>query len=131
MSHQPQQPHLVFWILWASMLVGIVFITQFLGGGFPSGTSAKPPSYVMFLITISGACISTLIRWFILPKINNLESLLTTMIIGLALAESTTLLGIFLIGNEFPSEQRIALGISFIALVQYMPLYLSKLNASK
>ena len=53
------------------------------------------------------------------------------MIIGLALAEGTGILGIFLIGSDFPETQRITFIASVAAILQYIPTYASSTKLAK
>lgn len=53
----------------------------------------------------------------------NLKALLPVMIIGLVLAEFTGILGMFMLGSDYPTDQRVALICSFAAMLQYIPFY--------
>ena len=119
---------LIFWIIWGSILMSLLTIIQVIAGGFPSGTSKENLDVGLSLAVVLGACISTFIRWNILPKVSKPQPLLVTMIIGLVLAESTGILGVIFIGSEFPSEQRVAIIVSILAALQYIPFYASKLH---
>ncbi len=122
LSPQPIQ----FWVVWIAITVGLVPIIQFVGGGFPDGTSETKLALPLLLATIAGAFISTIIRWTVLPKYNTAIPLFITMIIGLALAELTGFLALFLVGPQFPTEQKFALIFSLLAILQYIPLYSKK-----
>jgi hypothetical protein len=129
-SDTPPQP-IIFWLIWTTILTGLFYILFFVGGGWPSGNNTASVSSLLLFMILSGAVISTIIRWAVLPRINSIQSVFTTMIIGLALAEGTGILGIFLIGSDFPETQRITFIASVAAILQYIPTYASSTKLAK
>src|SRR5690349_3074408 len=87
---------LVWWILWASILVGLVLIYVFVARGAPKPAAAKD-----VLVNLAGVVplfVSIVIRWLVLPRYHDLTRALPAFIVGLALAEACGILGIFLGG---------------------------------
>ena len=93
---------LVAWVIWGAILMGLFVLQFFIGGGIPTGDQIENPPTVMSLICIAGVAIGTLIRWLVIPKLNDNLKLLPAMIVGLALCESSGLLQMFLLGKEYP-----------------------------
>jgi hypothetical protein len=67
--------------------------------------------------------VSIVIRWLVLPRYDNLKSAFPIFIIGLALAESCGILGIF-IGGPF-RDDLFVLGV--LGVVQFVPLFARRL----
>lgn len=106
--------------------MGLIIIQFVVGGGFPTGENEEAVPSSLLLAALAGVSISVVVRWLILPKVTKMESLLPVMIVGLALAESSGILGIFLIGPKFPETQQLVLLLSLAGIIQFIPLYLSK-----
>jgi hypothetical protein len=128
-NNSPQK--VTFWIIWLSVLAGMFFILFFAAGGWPSGDETKSDSRMLISISLSGVLISTIIRWLILPRISSAQSLLSTMIIGLAFAESTGILGLFLIESDFPGTQKMMFIASIVGVLQYIPTYTLQIKEAK
>lgn len=125
-SKQPPVPF-VFWVIWFAIFNGLFIIQFFAAGGIPKGENVGDAP--MTLIAIAGglAFVSMIVRFIIIPKIDVIEKLLSAMIIGLALAESVGIIGMFLVGKEFP-ETRLALFITSIsAVAAFAPVYVHAL----
>src|SRR6478609_12061205 len=85
---------LVWWTLWAAFQVGIFMIYFFLGK-FSSGGAASAES-ITWLAAIAPVLFSAVIRWVILPRVAAATAALPLFIAGIALAEVTCFLGIFI-----------------------------------
>lgn len=118
---------LTFWVIWFAIFSGIFIIQVFAAGGFPSGENEGQPPMVILLLSIGAVVISTAIRWLVIPKIKQVQPLLTAMIIGLALAEGCAILGMFVLGPEFPQSKVLLFTIGAGAVFQYMPTYASRI----
>lgn len=123
MNKQGEAPAIIFWIIWGSILMGLFILQTFIIGGFHTGGAEEPVTSPLIAICLSGAIASFVVRWMVLPRQSSLATQLPTMIIGLALAESTGLLGMFLIGSSYPSLQLLTFFLSVLAVVQFMPVY--------
>jgi len=125
-----KSPQIVFWIIWASILIGLFILQMFVGGGIPAGESSEGLSIIWLTITFGGAIASTVYRWTVFPKIKGPE-LLTMMIVGIAGAEFTGIAGMFFVESGFPTEKRLAFIVSVMAIFQYIPFYAPKANKSE
>ena len=118
MSNQ-SYPDLPFvkWIIWFSILIGLVILQIFVGGGFPSGQDKGSPPISMLVLTFSG-----FVKY---------ESMMTAMVIGLALAEGTGIFGMFVLDSDFPSYKTGAFFCSIIGIVQFAPTYFPKISGPR
>ncbi len=116
-------PAITLWIIWFAILTGLFILQTFIVGGFHTGPASSPVSSGMVAICMSGIIIASFIRWFILPRQSSLAAQLPVMIIGLAFAELTGLLSMFLIGKAYPSMQLLGFILSVLAILQFMPVY--------
>ncbi|MFM2197363.1 MAG: hypothetical protein RLZZ505_795 [Verrucomicrobiota bacterium] len=119
----PKPSATVFWILWFSLLNGIIIITFFVGGGLPEGDNQGNPPPLMIGLAALLAVISVAMRFLVIPKTKELEQLLPLMLVGIAFAESVGIIGIFVVAKEFP-ETRLALFVTSVsAILAYAPFY--------
>jgi hypothetical protein len=117
MNNRPNPQPLVWWALWASFQVGIVFFYYFLGQATTQPeTNHESPAWLAGFIPFA---LSAGIRWLVLPRINTAQPALTIAIIGIAFAEVCCFLGLFI----FPAHKRELFVISFIGILQFMPIF--------
>ena len=131
MDTLPKNQVLVYWILWAAILWGMMFLQFFHGGGIPAGEDAPNPPQGIFIFCISIIAISTIIRWILIPKAKDRGKLLVLMIIGLALIDGAQIFQLFLIGPDYPQKQITILVLALIGAVQFVPTYAKKINSNK
>ena len=117
---------LIAWVIWGAILMGLFVLQFFIGGGIPTGDEMENPPTVMSLICIAGVAIGTLIRWLVIPKLNDNLKLLRAMIVGLALCEGSGFLQIFLLGKEYPDTQKLIFVLAVLGVVQFAPTYFKK-----
>ena len=102
---------------------------QFLAaGGIPKGSNDgdAPPGIIGIAALL--AVVSEAIRFLLIPKIKDPGKLLPVMIIGLAMAEAIGIIGMFVVGREFP-ETRIALFVTSVSAVTvFAPVYIHSLS---
>jgi len=122
-SPQPAQPLVVWWALWAAFQIGIVFIYFKLGQSASAPHSHEPSPWQLGLLP---ALISGAIRWSIFPRIRNAQKALPLFIIGIALAEVSCFLGMFI----FPSHKLPLFVASLIGIFQFIPYYAGRLDSS-
>jgi len=117
---------LVWWILWASILVGLCVIYLVLGRTKP----LPPPSSADLLINLVGFVplfVSIVIRWLVLPRYTDPARAFVVFIIGLSLAEGCGIIGIFL-GGPY-RDALFVLGV--LGITQYAPFYAKKIFEPK
>lgn len=119
-----KQHALVMWVLWFAQLQAAFIFQMFLGDGFSkAANAAEPMALWLWLICCVPLVLATAIRWLIIPKIQLPQQQLMAMIIGLALAEGTVLLSIFLVAPDYPQNQIGILMVAVVALIQFAPSY--------
>ena len=116
---------MVFWIIWASILAGLIIIYLFLGRG-----PVKPVVAADLPVNLAGIVplfISIVVRWLVLPRCHELMRAFPVFIVGLALAEACGLMGIFL-GGPY-RESLFVLGV--LGVTSYVPLFAKRLLEPK
>jgi len=114
---------LVWWIIWGSILAGLVIVYFFLGRGRPLPAPVAARESLRGLIGIVPLFVSIVLRWLVLPRYANPARALVVFIMGLALAEAAGFLGIFLGGIY--REDIFVLGV--LGVAQYVPFYARQL----
>jgi hypothetical protein len=109
---------LIWWILWAVILAGLVIIYVLLGRA-PAKAPAPGENPLTGLIGLAPLFVSIIIRWLVLPRLSDIRRAFPMFIAGLVLAESCGLLGIFL-GGVY-KDDLFLLGV--LGIVQFMPLF--------
>ena len=92
------------------MIIGNMIAVQFrLGGGIPQGRNPEGEYGPSAFIAIAGfmAIASTIIRWLVIPRKADYKQLLILMIIGIALANTISYFGIFLIRPIYPQTKAV------------------------
>lgn len=132
MKQSPNPPTtFVFWIIWFAIFNGLFFLQFFAAGGIPKGENEGDAPLAFVAIAGALALTSMVIRFLVIPKLDTVEKLLPAMIVGLVLAESVGIVGMFLIGKEFP-ETRLALFVTSVsAVAAFAPIYSHSLLARK
>jgi hypothetical protein len=112
---------MVWWIIWAAILSGLLVIYFFLGRGPlpPVVPGANPLANLIGLVPLF---VSIIIRWLVLPRSAGPVPAFGMFIAGMALAEACGLLGIFL-GGPY-RDDLFVLGV--LGVTQYVPLYARK-----
>ena len=116
---------LIFWMIWGSILAGLVVIYAVLGQG-----PVKPVVAADLPVNLAGIVplfVSIVIRWLVLPRCQGFSRVLPIYIVGLALAEACGLLGIFL-GGPY-RESLFVLGV--LGVTSYAPLFVKRLLEPK
>lgn len=126
-TDSPKPTALVFWILWFALLSGLCVMMFIIGGGLPEGENQGKPPTLMIAMAALLAVISAAIRFLAIPKTKELEKLLPLMLVGMAFAEGIGIIGIFVVGKEFP-ETRMALFVTSVStMLAYAPFYVHAL----
>ncbi len=117
-----KQMLLVWWLVWAAILAGLVVIYLVLGRG-----PVQPSPAGDIFLNLAGLVplfVSIIIRWLVLPRFGDLKRAFPLYIAGLALAESCGILGIFL-GGAY-RDDLFVLGV--LGVTQYVPLFAARFN---
>jgi hypothetical protein len=120
--NQTKQMLLIWWIVWAAVLGGLVVIYVFLGRG-----PVQPSPAGDILVNLAGLVplfVSIVIRWLVLPRFTSLPRALPLYIVGLVLAEACGFLGIFL-GGAYRDELFV-LGV--LGVAQFVPVFAHRLG---
>jgi hypothetical protein len=107
-------PPIILWIIWFAITAGLTVI-YFVLGHSPGQLPAEGLKY----LPLGPLFISTVIRWFVLPRFSGARAF-PVFIIGMALAEACGLLGIFIV----PSMKEDYFILSLLGLAQFFPLFL-------
>ena len=89
---------LIWWILWTGILLGLVVQALML-----ELQPASVPVHFHLLADFIGIGLllaSSLLRWLVLPRLRQVQSAFVVFVLGLVLAESCGLLGIFLSAHK-------------------------------
>jgi hypothetical protein len=108
---------LIWWIVWAAALTGLVLPYHFFGRGplVPAVPGANP---FLNLAGFVPLFVSIVIRWLALPRSTGPGPALVMFLLGVSLAEAGGLHGIFL-GGPY-REDLFILGV--MSVTQYVPL---------
>lgn len=113
----PKQQLLVWWVLWAAFQIGIFFLYFFLSR--PASAAAPSVESLPWVIGAVPVFLSAILRWIVLPRFRDAVSALPIFLIGIALAEATCFLGLFL----FPAHQRDLFILSVLGIAQFVPFF--------
>lgn len=122
MNRNPAPPQ-VLWVIWLALLSGMGFILMFVGGGWPSG-EGEPVSFSspIFLAAFGAFLASFVIRWGVVPKMRG-QRLISTAIVGMALAEGCLILGIFALPETAVLSKQILIVLAFLGVASFAPIY--------
>lgn len=126
-SAATKQMLLIWWFIWSVILTGLVGIYLMLGRGpLPTAPAAGNP--FPHLVGLVPLFVSIVIRWLVLPRYaGSLAKALPMFIVGLALAETCGILGIFL-GGPF-RDDLFVLGV--LGALQFIPVFARQLAEPK
>jgi hypothetical protein len=123
-SHRENTPQpVIFWIIWFSIVSGLLVMQSFAGGGIPSGPDQGEGPVLLQVISLSSAAASLFVRFAVIPRLKKLQKKLPAMIVGLALAEGIGILGMFAVPHEYGATRLFMLGISIVCVVISAPIY--------
>lgn len=116
---------LVWWIVWGSILGGLIVIYAALGRGQVPAPASRNPLFG--LVGLVPLFVSIIIRWLVLPRVRGLARAFPLFIVGLALAEGGGLLGIFL-GGAYRDDVFL---LGLFGVAQYVPIFARRLAEPK
>ncbi len=119
----PPLPVPVWWILWAGITGGLVLVYILLGhAALPA--PEEIPTFLPYVIA-TPLLLSCVVRWLVLPRMTSRLKAFPLFIIGLALAEGSGMLGLFLGGPDRDT----LVALAFIGLLQFAPLFVHRFEA--
>lgn len=119
-----RQRLLVWWTVWFAMLSGVCVLYFALGSGPTRPASPNPFKDLIGLVPLF---VSIVIRWLVLPRYTDGQKAFVMFIIGCALAEGCSVLGIVLGG---PYRDDLFL-LGALGIAQFVPLYARRLYEPK
>lgn len=119
-----RQRLIVWWTIWFSLLAGVCAIYFALGRGPMQPAAANPFHDLVGLVPLF---VSIVIRWLVLPRYTDGQKAFVVFILGCALAEACSILGIFLGG---PYRDDLFL-LGALGIAQFVPFYARRLYEPK
>lgn len=111
----------VEWLFWSAITAGLIVIYFGVNPRTAPPGTAKVPDALAF-IGLLPLALSAAVRWMLLPRLPEPQKRLPIFILGVALAESCGLLGIFLGG---PHKDTLFV-LSLLGLAQFFPALLPR-----
>jgi len=108
---------LVWWILWAAFLSGVIVMYQVLGARPASSPGLAPGG--MWIVAATPVALSVVLRWVVLPRIPARATAFPLFIVGIAMAEAALFLGLFL----FPAHKQELFYLSVLGIAQFAPYF--------
>lgn len=121
-----QPPAIVWWVIWASMLIG-VFVIYFTTSTGVVETSRTPTESPLWMVAFAPFVISSILRWLVLSRVSSAQLAFPLFIAGMALAEATCLTGLFV----FPRHSTDLFALSVLGIAQYVPYFASRFTESE
>jgi hypothetical protein len=106
-------PPLIWWLIWAAIATGLIGLSIFVPASSKPGIAALRYAPLVPLLLSSG------LRWLVLPRVNDGTRAFPIFVVGLALAEGSAVLGLFLVPELRTTY--VALGLLCVGL--YAPTY--------
>jgi len=122
MNTEPHKtsPLLVWWIIWLGICMGVIVIFAAVP---PSGRAPELP--ILRYLPIGPLIMATAIRWFVLPRFKERGRALPIFIVGLAFAEGSGLMGMFLV----PELRSTYFVLSLVGLAQFVPVFAARFES--
>lgn len=118
MSPQQPVPRIVFWVIWFALLSGVL-VMHFVIPSSEWTEISRNMSSPLWLVAVLPLAVSAIVRWLILPRASSAQAALPVFIIGMALAESAAIAGIFL----FPGHRTELVVLGLLGIAQFMPVF--------
>jgi hypothetical protein len=127
MSASPPQPapqKLVWWMLWFAFFQGVPLYRLFLVPKAAPG-QPLPPDVIPWGLALLPVLASGILRWNVLPRLREKNHGLLCLVAGIALAEMTCLLAIFLARSHLD----LLFAASGLGVLQWAPFYADRFLA--
>lgn len=118
MTNEAKKQLTIWWVSWAAFLGGVFAIYQAFDttAAQPQAPSADSP---IWLAAVAPIVVSAIIRWLVLPRARSAQAAFPLFIFGIALAEATCLLGLFI----FPPHKQWLFVLSVFGVFQFLPYF--------
>ncbi len=123
MSSQQAVHRIVFWAIWFALISGVLVI-HFAIASPEWETISRGIESPLWLLALLPLAVSALVRWLLLPRFTTAHSALPVFIIGMALAESVAIAGIFVFSGH--RAELVVLGL--LGIAQFMPLFANRFD---
>jgi hypothetical protein len=110
---------LIWWIIWAAIVAGLSALYFTLG---QRSSSAPDDVIVIRYLPLAPLALAVVVRWLVLPRFTERLRAFPIFIIGVALAESCGIMGIFLVPNLAATYYVLAL----FGLIQFAPVFAAR-----
>lgn len=118
---------IVWWMLWCGILGGMLTFRIVLAGQANEADAVEGEVNALRYLAIGPLAISSLLRWLVLPRLQDRGKALVVYIVGLALAEGSGLIGLFLGGVL--RESFFVLGV--LGVMQWIPVFARRFSSSE
>lgn len=122
MSNPQAPPRIILWVIWFALFSGVLVMNFAIPASENTPASGDSP---LWLVAVLPLAISALVRWFVLPRTTSIPAALPVFIIGMALAESAAIAGIFI----FPAHRTELVALGLIGIAQFMPFFAARYDA--
>jgi hypothetical protein len=124
MTHEPntKQAVIVWWIIWAALLSGVLVMYLAAGSAATPAPAASPES-AAWMVGFAPFVVSTIIRWLVLPRFQIVQAAFPVFVIGLAMAEMSCVLGMFV----FPAHKAGLFVLGVLGILQFAPYFAGRL----
>lgn len=114
----------VFWLIWLAILGGLPMILFFAGGGWPSGEAELGPfGDPLVFVGVGTFFASQAVRWLVVPRMQTLAALLAPAVVGMALAESSLMIGAFVVDDAAVLGRQLLCVLGFLGVLSFAPVY--------
>ena len=114
-------PKVLWWLIWFGRLAAML-VFYFVLQGMPSESEVAGVRFLPVIPLI----LSSIVRWMLLPRISDGSRAFPIFIVGSALAEGSTILGVILV----PSLRQEYLALGLVGLAQYIPTFASRYKSA-
>lgn len=128
-SSSQQQPPVtvVMWIMWFAILNGLFMIAFFAAPRPPEPELRLDEANLPFVaLSVVSGMISLGIRFMLIPKMSHAQGLLVAMMVGLAIAEGSGIIGMFVVPSEYHTTRLFMLAVAVICILIHAPIYAGK-----
>ena len=112
------------WLIWIAILAATFLYQLYLKGDTESGHGLFEVFPLGLLLV--PAAVSAAIRWLLIPRLSHPLIVLVLAVVGLAIADSISLYGIFLFG----SHRLLFFFVGLMCIIQFIPIRLFHVSKS-